>query len=207
MRRWMCFLLALSVALLGAAAALAEAPVPEEPAAGTADGFTWKALEDGTAEITGYTGPAAEVVIPAEAGGLPVSRIGAWAFEGCVSLTTVVIPESVAHIGCEAFRGCKSLKTIIAPERIKKALQTANEAVFRGTTFVITGDVRFLPNREDLKTFIEARGGSLTGSISGESNYLITNRPNSNTTKLKNARDLGIPIITEEEFLRMAECK
>ena len=117
MRRWMCFLLALSVVLLGAAAALAEAPVPEEPAAGTADGFTWKALEDGTAEITGYTGPETEIVIPAEAGGLKVTRIGNWAFEKS-AVTRVEIPEGVTSVGRYCFSECRNLAEIILPESL-----------------------------------------------------------------------------------------
>ena len=117
MRRWICFLLALSVALFGAAAALAEAPVPEAPVTGTADGFTWKALEDGTAEITGYTGPETGIAVPAEVDGLPVSRIGAWAFEKS-AVTRIEIPEGVTSVGRYCFSECRDLAEIVLPESL-----------------------------------------------------------------------------------------
>lgn len=76
-----------------------------------------------------------------------------------------------------------------------------------GLTFVVTGDMASYPDRSELKAFIESAGGRLTGSISGKTNYLIANDPNSGTTKLQKARQLGVNIIDEEAFLKMAGLK
>ena len=76
-----------------------------------------------------------------------------------------------------------------------------------GLTFVVTGDLASYPDRADLKTFIESSGGRLTGSISGKTDYLIANDQSSGTTKLQKARQLGVKIIDEEAFLKMAGLK
>lgn len=73
-----------------------------------------------------------------------------------------------------------------------------------GKTFVVTGDVHIFAKRDDLKGYITARGGKLTGSVSAKTDYLITNSPDSGTSKNQKARELGIPIITEEQFCDMA---
>jgi DNA ligase (NAD+) len=57
-------------------------------------------------------------------------------------------------------------------------------------------------NRDALKASIEAHSGKLTGSVSSKTTALITNFPDSGTTKIKKAQELGIEIITEEEFIR-----
>lgn len=70
-----------------------------------------------------------------------------------------------------------------------------------GKTFVVTGDLYYYKNRDALKKTIEAQGGKLSGSVSGKTTALITNFPNSGTQKIKKAQDLGIEIITEEDFV------
>lgn len=72
-----------------------------------------------------------------------------------------------------------------------------------GKTFVITGSVHNYKNRDELKTFIESLGGKVAGSVSGKTNYLINNDATSNSSKNLKAQSLGIPIITEEEFLKL----
>ena len=59
----------------------------------------------------------------------------------------------------------------------------------------------------DLKAYIEERGGFYRGSVSSKTDYLICNDPDRNSTKSRKAKELGVPMITEEEFLKMAEEK
>lgn len=76
---------------------------------------------------------------------------------------------------------------------------------FAGVNFVVTGSVNHFANRDEVKTMIEARGGKVTGSVTSKTNYLINNDVTSNSSKNKKAKELGIPIISEEEFLKMLE--
>lgn len=69
-----------------------------------------------------------------------------------------------------------------------------------GLTFVITGDVHHYKNRAELKAYIESQGGHVTGSVSKLTNYLINNDVNSTSGKNKKAKELGIEIISEEQF-------
>ena len=69
-----------------------------------------------------------------------------------------------------------------------------------GQTFVITGDVYHYKNRNELKAYIESQGGKVTGSVSKSTTYLINNDAESQTSKNKKAHQLGISIITEEQF-------
>lgn len=70
-----------------------------------------------------------------------------------------------------------------------------------GMTFVITGDVNHFKNRNELVDFIESKGGKAAGSVSKKTTALINNDSTSNSSKNKKAKDFGIPIWTEEEFL------
>lgn len=78
-------------------------------------------------------------------------------------------------------------------------------AVFQGITFVITGSVEKFKNRNELKAYIEERGGKVAGSVSKNTNYLINNDTSSGSSKNKAARELGIPILSETDFLKLAE--
>ncbi len=88
-------------------------------------------------------------------------------------------------------------------------LQTAvpsvivGEQTLNGQIFVITGDVHHFTNRNELKEYIESRGGKVTGSVTGKTTYLINNDVNSTSGKNKKAKELGVAIISEEEFLEM----
>lgn len=70
-----------------------------------------------------------------------------------------------------------------------------------GLTFVITGDVHLFKNRDAFKTYVERTGGKVTGSVTSKTNYLVNNDINSTSSKNKKAKDLGIPIISEDEFV------
>lgn len=85
-----------------------------------------------------------------------------------------------------------------------KAEEQGAEQIFSGMNFVITGSVEHFSNRGELKEFIEARGGKVTGSVTGKTNYLINNDTMSNSSKNKKAKELGIPIISETDFLVLA---
>ncbi|HIX30159.1 MAG TPA: NAD-dependent DNA ligase LigA [Candidatus Blautia stercoravium] len=73
-----------------------------------------------------------------------------------------------------------------------------------GKQFVITGSVEHFANRAQLKEYIEERGGKVTGSVTSKTHYLINNDTTSNSSKNKKAKDLGIPILSEKDFLKMA---
>lgn len=73
-----------------------------------------------------------------------------------------------------------------------------------GKVFVITGSVNHFANRDELKAYIERLGGKTTGSVSAKTHYLINNDVNSNSSKNKKAKELGIPILSEEDFLELA---
>ena len=75
--------------------------------------------------------------------------------------------------------------------------------IFENMTFVITGSVEHFANRNEVKDVIESKGGKVTGSVTAKTNYLINNDVNSTSSKNKKAKELGIPIITEKEFLEM----
>lgn len=75
----------------------------------------------------------------------------------------------------------------------------------RGRVIVITGDVYQFDNRSAFKAWVEAHGGKVTGSVSRNTDYLVTNTPNSGTTKNKKAQELGVEIITEQQIIDMVE--
>ena len=79
----------------------------------------------------------------------------------------------------------------------------SGEQIFEGMSFVITGNVEHFANRNEVKDVIESKGGKVTGSVTSKTNYLINNDINSTSSKNKKAKELGIPIITETDFLGM----
>ena len=72
-----------------------------------------------------------------------------------------------------------------------------------GITFVITGDVHHYKNRDDFKAYVESQGGKVAGSVSKKTGYLVNNDVESLSSKNKKAKDLGVPIISEDEFINM----
>ena len=72
-----------------------------------------------------------------------------------------------------------------------------------GKTFVITGSLNHFANRDELKKLIEDRGGKVAGSVSSKTTYLINNDVLSSSSKNKKAKSLGIPIISEDDFLQL----
>lgn len=98
-------------------------------------------------------------------------------------------------------RKLEHLLTYLTFEKMK--IETGNP--LSGKQFVITGSVNQFENRNAMKEFIENRGGKVNGSVSKKTDYLINNDTESSSSKNKKAKELGIPILSEEDFLKLAE--
>lgn len=98
-------------------------------------------------------------------------------------------------------RKLEHLLTYLTFEEMK--IETGNP--LSGKQFVITGSVNQFENRSAMKEFIENRGGKVTGSVSKKTDYLINNDTESSSSKNKKAKEMGIPILSEEDFLKLAE--
>ena len=86
---------------------------------------------------------------------------------------------------------------------IKREESYNHSDVLSEKTFVITGSLNHYKNRDELKNILEANGAKVSSSISSKTSYLINNDINSNSSKNKKAKQLNIPIITEEEVMTM----
>ena len=116
------------------------------------------------------------------------------------------IGEVIAKSIEEYFRDEKNqkiLSNLLAEVTIEKPEENTGAQIFEGMNFVITGSVEHFANRNEVKVVIEARGGKVTGSVTSKTNYLINNDTTSNSSKNKKAKELNIPIISEEDFLKM----
>ena len=92
---------------------------------------------------------------------------------------------------------------LIVEFNFRESDNSGNVKVLEGKTFVITGSLKFYKNREELVATIERNGGKVSGSVSAKTSYLINNDVESTSGKNKKAHDLGIPIISEGEFVQM----
>ena len=99
----------------------------------------------------------------------------------------------------------EELRRLLAELEIPQEEINTEAQIFENMTFVITGSVEHFANRNEVKEVIESKGGKVTGSVTAKTNYLINNDVNSTSSKNKKAKELGIPIITEEEFLAMLD--
>ncbi|MBD5547244.1 MAG: NAD-dependent DNA ligase LigA [Lachnospiraceae bacterium] len=96
-----------------------------------------------------------------------------------------------------------SLKALLKEVTIEKADRPSDASgKCAGLTFVITGEVHHYKNRDEFKAYVEGAGGKVTGSVTSKTNYLVNNDADSVSSKNRKAKELGIPIITEEEFLK-----
>ncbi|MEE1314927.1 MAG: NAD-dependent DNA ligase LigA [Faecalimonas sp.] len=95
------------------------------------------------------------------------------------------------------------VRSLLAELAIPEELVNTEAQTLEGKTFVITGSVVHFANRDEVKALIESRGGKVTGSVTAKTHYLINNDVNSTSSKNKKAKELGIPIITEDEFLAL----
>lgn len=121
--------------------------------------------------------------------------------------------SSISGIGgviAKAFTGyfasearVERFRNLLKELRLPQEEQEQAEQVLKGIQFVITGSVEHFANRSEVKELIESLGGKVTGSVTSKTNYLINNDVTSASSKNKKANELGIPIISEEEFIKM----
>ncbi len=102
-------------------------------------------------------------------------------------------------------KNLKEYRELLAELEIAEPEMIETDSAISGKTFVITGSVNIWKNRNDLKAFIESKGGKVASAVSSKTDYLINNDSTSNSSKNKNAKELGVAIITEEEFKNMSE--
>lgn len=103
----------------------------------------------------------------------------------------------------EQEKNCRMVDHLLQPLTVEQEAASTEEAVFEGMTFVITGTVEHFANRKALQEEIEKRGGKAAGAVTSKTSYLINNDTLSNSSKNKKAKELGVPIISEEEFMGM----
>ena len=120
--------------------------------------------------------------------------------------------EGVGEIIASAYVSyMQDADTLQKIEHLVKELQIevpkvdADSQTLTGFQFVITGSLNHFENRNELKDLIERKGGKVTGSVTGKTTCLINNDSTSNSAKNKKAKELQIPILTEEEFLKQYE--
>ena len=105
------------------------------------------------------------------------------------------------------FAYCKmyvnSIEDLLSYFEIEKENNKVGAISLSGKTFVITGNLNRYKNRDELVSVIESMGGKVSDSVSSKTNYLINNNVNSSSSKNVKAKKLGVPIITEEEFINM----
>lgn len=105
----------------------------------------------------------------------------------------------------EMFEDLLSQVELEKPQTARPAQVSVGKPGINRKTIVITGDVTQFSNRNEFKAWVEDHGGKVTGSVSKNTDFLVTNTPNSGTSKNKKARELGIPVITETELINMVE--
>ena len=117
------------------------------------------------------------------------------------------IGEVLANSIADFFRSEKNIENV---ESLRKILKFEKEESIGGDKLsgkvcVITGSLQHFSNRNELKELIEKNGGKVSGSVSSKTNYLINNDTASNSSKNKKAKELGVEIISEEDFLKLLE--
>jgi DNA ligase (NAD+) len=115
----------------------------------------------------------------------------------------VIAKAYVEYFAKEANK--QEVQRLLEELTIPEEVVNTDAQIFDGKVFVITGSVEHFANRNEVKDVIEAKGGKVTGSVTSKTDYLINNDVNSTSSKNKKAKELGIPIITEAEFLQMLE--
>lgn len=115
----------------------------------------------------------------------------------------VIAQSYVAYFSEEKHR--KLYIELLQEVEIPQETGEAEIQILEGKNFVITGSVHHFANRAEVKELIEKKGGKVTGSVTSKTDYLINNDVESTSSKNKKARELGIPILSEEAFLKMLE--
>ena len=136
---------------------------------------------------------------------------------------TYTTPEEVEKLTAEELTALDGIGEVLANDYVKyfadekhrkefhdllaeldiRAAEVNESSGISGKTFVITGSVHIWANRNELKNFIEQNGGKVASAVSAKTDYLINNDVNSGSSKNKKAKELNIPILTEEAFKEM----
>lgn len=119
--------------------------------------------------------------------------------------------EDIDGIGVERSNSIRSwyaqesnrslLQHLLAELSIERVEPKREGGALSGMVFVITGEVHHYKNRDEFKAYVESQGGKVTGSVSKKTSCLVNNDVESTSSKNKKAKELGIPIISEEEFI------
>lgn len=117
------------------------------------------------------------------------------------------IGEVLANSIVDFFKDSKNIENVKSLREILifEAEESVGSDSFAGKVFVITGSLEHFTNRNELKELIEKNGGKVSGSVSSKTNFLINNDTASNSSKNKKAKELGVEIISEEDFLKLLE--
>ena len=117
------------------------------------------------------------------------------------------IGEVLANSIVDFFKDSKNIENVksLREVLIFEVEESAGSDSFAGKVFVITGSLEHFTNRNELKELIEKNGGKVSGSVSSKTNFLINNDTASNSSKNKKAKELGVEIISEEDFLKLLE--
>ncbi|MBQ2105767.1 MAG: NAD-dependent DNA ligase LigA [Lachnospiraceae bacterium] len=97
----------------------------------------------------------------------------------------------------------EALDHLLADLTFEEELTESGDSSLEGKVFVVTGSVEHFANRKELQAMIESKGGKVTGSVTAKTHYLINNDVTSNSSKNKKAKELGVAIISEVDFLEM----
>ena len=120
--------------------------------------------------------------------------------------------DGIGQVLAEAWRNYfadsknkEAVNRLLAELTLEPVEEEEENGEFAGMTFVITGSVTHFKNRKEIQTLIESKGGKATNSVTSKTTYLINNDVKSASSKNKKARELGIPILSEEDFLKLLE--
>ena len=115
-----------------------------------------------------------------------------------------VIAKSVENFFADK-KNRMEVEQLLQDVQLEKEELDETQMIFEGKTFVITGSVHHFANRNEIKALIESKGGKVAGSVSSKTHYLINNDAASASSKNKKAKELGVSIITEDDFLELLQ--
>jgi DNA ligase (NAD+) len=132
---------------------------------------------------------------------------GDWEKISSLSKEELLEIDGVGEVLADAFTGYfadeenrKTVEDILSEIEFEESAQPAEQKL-EGLTFVITGSLEHFSNRKELQELIQDMGGKAAGSVSGNTSFLINNDKTSSSSKNKKAAQLGVPVITEEDFM------
>ena len=126
-----------------------------------------------------------------------------------VELTALILDYQANSLSSKDISKSRERKEKVREQQdeiiIDRMAARADKVGIDGLNFVVTGSLNHFTNRDELKAYIAERGGKLMSAMSAKTDYLITNDTDSGSAKNKKAAELGIVVITEKEFLKMAD--